>query len=105
MMGRLHATLRNDRGSVTVEAALSMVTLVTVTAAVLGAMATMAAHLSAVQTAGAAARAEAVGVEFTPAQGSVQVASSGGMITVTATVPAVFGDVAATAIAPLEDAP
>ena len=102
MNGRVFA---NDRGSVTVEAALSMVTLVAVASAVLAALATMAAHLSAVQTAGAAARAEAVGVTFEPTRGSVEVASTGGMITVTATVPAVLGDVAATAIAPVEDAP
>ncbi len=101
----IRRVLADDRGSVTVEAALGMVTLVAVAAAVLGAMATMAAHLAAVQTAGAAARAEAVGVDFEPTRGEVEVASSGGMLTVTATVPAVLGDVTATAVAPVEAAP
>ena len=44
-------------------------------------------------------------MKFEPTRGSVRVASSGGVITVTAKVPAVFGDVEATAIAPLEAAP
>ena len=97
--------LRTERGSVTVEAALSLVTLVAVTAAVLGAVATMAAHLSAVQMAGAAARAEAVGVAFEPTRGSVQVESGAGVLTVTASVPSVLGSVRATAYAPVEAAP
>lgn len=53
--------LRDDHGSVTVEAALALAALVTVAAAMIGGLATLAAYIGAVDVAGAAARAHAIG--------------------------------------------
>lgn len=92
----------NDRGSVTVEAALALSSLVMVCALIVGAVATMAAHLAAVGTAGAAARAHAIGVTYEPARGQVTVTESRGLVTVTAQVPAVLGTMSAEAVFPVE---
>ncbi|AGF71358.1 hypothetical protein [Corynebacterium halotolerans] len=92
----------DDRGSVTVEAALTLSSLVLVCALIVGAVATMAAHVAAVDAAGAAARAHAVGVEYRPARGRVQVSESAGTVTATAEVPAVFGTMRAEAVFPVE---
>lgn len=94
--------LRDNTGSVTVEAALSLAVLVTVAAAIVGGIATMAAYISAVDIAGAAARSHAIGVDYAPPRGSVSVAEGGGMVTVTAQVPAALFDVSATAVYPVE---
>lgn len=92
----------DDRGSVTVEAALTLSSLVLVCALIVGAMATMAAHVAAVDVAGAAARAHAIGVDYRPARGQVQVTESAGMVTAIAEVPAVFGTMRAEAVFPVE---
>ncbi|MDY5784956.1 MULTISPECIES: hypothetical protein [unclassified Corynebacterium] len=94
--------LRDDTGSVTVEAALSLTVLVTVAAAIVGAIATMAAYIAAVDIAGAAARSHAIGVDFDPPRGSVSVSEAAGQVTVTATVPGPVVEVRATAIYPVE---
>ena len=94
----------NDRGSVTIEAALSLSVLVIAAAAIVGAIATMAAYISAVDIAGAAARAQAIGVEYRPPGEdiSVSVVESSGLITVTARVPGVIGTMSARAAFPAE---
>lgn len=94
----------NDRGSVTIEAALSLSVLIIVAAAIVGAIATMAAYISAVDIAGAAARAHAIGVEYQPPRSdvSVQVGESAGLVTVTASVPGVIGTMTADAVFPAE---
>ncbi|CCE53961.1 MAG: hypothetical protein ACTIA3_07790 [Corynebacterium casei] len=94
----------NDRGSVTIEAALSLSVLIIVAAAIVGAMATMAAYISAVDIAGAAARAHAIGVEYQPPSSdiSVSVGESAGLVTVTASVPGVIGTMSADAAFPAE---
>lgn len=94
----------NDRGSVTIEAALSLSVLIIVAAAIVGAMATMAAYISAVDIAGAAARAHAIGVEYQPPRSdiSVSVGESAGLVTVTASVPSVIGTMSAEAAFPAE---
>ena len=94
--------LADDTGSVTVEAALSLSVLVTVAAAIIGGIATMAAYISAVDIAGAAARSHAIGVEYAPPRGSVSVAESGGRVTVTAQVPGALMSVTARATYPVE---
>lgn len=91
-----------DRGSVTVEAALALSTLIIVATAVIGAIAAMAAQLAAVDAAAAAARAHAIGINYTPPRGEIEVAESDGLITVTAEVPSVFGTMSAGAVAPAE---
>ena len=94
----------NDRGSVTIEAALSLSVLIIVAAAIVGAIATMAAYISAVDIAGAAARVHAIGVEYQPPRSdvSVQVGESAGLVTVTASVPGVIGTMTADAVFPAE---
>lgn len=92
----------DDRGSVTIEAALALASLIVVAAAIIGAMATMAAKLSAVDIAGAAARAHAVGLTYDPPHGTVAIQEQGGLITVTADVPAPLGTMSARAVRPVE---
>lgn len=96
--------LLDDRGSVSVEAALGVSSLVVVFVALCAAMATLAAHVAAADTAGAAARAHAVGAAFEPPRGSVAVGESGGLVTVVATVPAPLGPARSTAVFPAESA-
>ena len=86
----------------TIETALSLSALVTVAAAIVAGIATIAAYITAVDTAGAAARAHAIGVEFAPPRGSVDVTESGGVVTVTARVPAAVGQMQATELFPVE---
>ncbi|AWB81098.1 hypothetical protein C3B44_01030 [Corynebacterium yudongzhengii] len=92
----------DDRGSVSIEAALALSSLVIVAAAIIGALATMGAHLAAIHAASAGARAYAIGTDYAPARGHIEVTTGTDTVTVTATVPAVFGDMTATAVAPLE---
>ncbi|WP_408911799.1 hypothetical protein ACKFRJ_07380 [Corynebacterium kefirresidentii] len=58
----------DDDGSVTIEAALALSSLVLVAAGIVGAIATLASYIAAVDMAGAAARAHAIGVEYHPAR-------------------------------------
>ncbi|RNE49006.1 hypothetical protein [Corynebacterium alimapuense] len=94
--------LSNDRGSVSVEAALALLSLVVVCGLVIGAIQTMAVHLVAVDAAGAAARAYAIGVDYVPPLGKVDIAESAGLVTVTASIPAVYGTMSHTAVFPME---
>lgn len=86
----------------TVETALSLATLIAVAAAIVGGIATMGAYIAAVDIAGAAARAHALGVDYTAPRGEVAVAVRRGLATATATVPAPVGSMSATAIFPVE---
>ncbi len=86
----------------TIETALSLSVLVTVAAAIVAGIATMAAYISAVDIAGAAARALAIGVEYAPPRGSVDTQQHSGVVTVTASVPAAIGTMRATAVYPVE---
>lgn len=86
----------------TIETALSLATLVTVAAAIVAGIATMAAYISAVDIAGATARAAAIGVAYEPPRGSVRVVEHAGLVTVTASVPAAIGTMQASAIYPVE---
>ncbi|MDY3128320.1 MAG: hypothetical protein SOW59_09420 [Corynebacterium sp.] len=96
--------LGNDRGSVSVEAALALSSLVVVAAAIVSAVATLAAYVSAIDTAGAAARAYAIGIPFHPAREDVGVdlSTADGLITARARVPAPIGTMEATAVFPAE---
>ncbi len=95
-------TLRDDRGSVTVEAALGMATIVVALSAAVAALGTVAAYVAAVDIAGAGARSHAVGIDFIPPRGQVEVSEHAGLVTVTATVPAPLGSMSATAVFPQE---
>lgn len=85
-----------------IETALSLSALVTVAAAIVAGIATVATYIAAVDTAGAAARAHAIGVNYEPVRGHVDVTESGGIVTVTANVPAALGHMRATARYPVE---
>lgn len=98
----VRARLRDERGSVSIEMALGLSSLVAVLAAMVAALATLGAHLAAIDTAGAAARAHAIGVDFTPPRGSVDVTVTGGLVTVTARIPAPLREMSATAVFPEE---
>lgn len=91
-----------NEGSITVEAALSLTALLVVFIAMISALTSLGAYISAVDIAGAAARAYAIGVAYTPPKGDVSVAQSAELVTITATVPAVAYDMSATAIFPKE---
>ncbi|MDO4911428.1 MAG: hypothetical protein Q3972_06760 [Corynebacterium sp.] len=88
---------------VTVEAATSMLSLMVVTAAVIAACMTMAGMIAATSMAGVAARAYAVGQNYSPTRGSVTVSESGGWVTATAEIPVLIGSASATATFPVED--
>ncbi|BAU94694.1 hypothetical protein N24_0432 [Corynebacterium suranareeae] len=95
--------LGDDDGSVSIEAALALSSLVIVCGLIIAAMATLAAYLAAVDVAGAAARAHAIGEDFTPTRGEVNMQESAGMMTATAHIPAPFGQVSANAVFPVEN--
>lgn len=86
----------------TVETALSLSALVVVTAAIVGGIATVAAYITAVDVAGAAARAHALGVDYSAPRGTVEVTERAGLATAEATVPAPIGTMRATAVFPVE---
>ena len=86
----------------TVETALSLSALVVVTAAIVGGIATVAAYITAVDVAGAAARAYALGVDYSAPRGAVEVTERAGLATAEATVPAPIATMRATAVFPVE---
>lgn len=92
----------DETGSVTIEAAFGTAALVMVSALVVAALATLAAYIQAVDIAGAAARAHAIGQPFSPPRGDVHVSESDGWIQVTATLPAPLRTVQAEASFPVE---
>lgn len=102
MLIRLPDQISDQQGSVTIEAALALSSLVIVCAGMIGGIATLAAQVAAIDNAGAAARAHAIGVDYQPPRGSISVHTESGLATATADIPAVFGTMSATAIFPVE---
>ncbi|WP_151641234.1 hypothetical protein [Corynebacterium sp. 11A] len=94
--------LAAEDGSVTIEAALGLASLVVVFALTISGVVAVAAYLAAIDTAGAAARAAAIGESFMPPRGSVQTTSSNGVMEATAAMPSPFGTLHATARFPVE---
>lgn len=94
----------DDRGSVTIEAALALAVLVTVAAAIVAGIATLGSYIAAVDIAGAAARSHAIGVSYEPPREgvTVTVAETAGVVRVTAQVPAPVKAMTATASFPVE---
>jgi len=86
----------------TIETAVGLGSLITVCGLIVAGLATMSAHLAAVDTAGAAARSHAIGQEFVPARGAVHVTEDDGWVTATATVPAPLGERRHAAVFPVE---
>lgn len=97
----------DDRGMVTIEAAVALSVILLAAAGVIGALATLAAEVAATDIAGAAARAHAIGVDYRPPRGlkaSVHVApfTEQGLLVASAEVPAPFGTMSAEAVFPAE---
>lgn len=92
----------DDAGSVTIEAALSLASLVIVAAGIVGGIATLSAHLAAVDAAGAAARSAAIGVDYQREGVAVTFTESSGLVTAEAAVPAPLGTMRAQAVFPAE---
>ena len=90
-------TVVDDDGSVTIEAALALSSLVLVAAGIIGAIATMASYI-------AAARSHAIGVEYQPARedARVSVRESAGLIRASVSVDAPIGTMSAEAVFPAE---
>ncbi|MFV8381294.1 hypothetical protein HW450_06155 [Corynebacterium hindlerae] len=96
------ASLHNDDGSVTIEAAFGVASLVIVAGLIVTAMATFAWYISAVDMAGAAARAHALGVSYQPPRGTVTYRDDGVWATATIAIPTPLTTVTASATYPLE---
>ncbi|WP_082353487.1 hypothetical protein [Corynebacterium deserti] len=99
----LEPRLNSDDGSVSIEAAFALSSLVIVCGLIIAAMVTVTAYLAALDMAGAAARAHSIGESFEPLRGSVSWEESGGMLTAEARVPAPFGEATAHAVYPVEN--
>lgn len=91
-----------EEGSVTIEAALALSSLVVVSVLIIGVLATLASYVAAVDAAGAAARAHAIGEEYLPTRGELHLNSTGGMVTATVRIPVLIGEVSADAVFPVE---
>lgn len=98
-MGRLWL---EDTGSTTVESALGITAIVSVMLAVVTGLIAVAGYIGAVDTAGAAARAHSLGVDYQPAKGEVSIHEHGGLISAVAHYPAPWGTISATATFPSE---
>lgn len=94
--------MRNDTGSVTIEAALALSALVLIAGLMISGLVTLAAYIAAVDTAGAAARAHAIGVDYQPPRGTVEVSTRAELVSVVATMPSPFGPMRAEARYPQE---
>lgn len=86
----------------TVEAAISTSALIGVFIALVTGLVSVGAHLAAIDIAGAAARAHAIGVAYEPPRGTVTTVAANDLITVTAVVPSPLGDMTAQATFPVE---
>ncbi|MDO5099077.1 MAG: hypothetical protein Q4D85_10005 [Corynebacterium sp.] len=101
-MRNVGAILIDDEGSTTVETAIALSSLIVVFSLMVAGMMTLAAYLSAIDSAGAAARAHAIGTDYQPPRGTVTVTEHAGLATASATVPAPLGTMTAHAIFPME---
>lgn len=95
--------LTDEQGSVSIETAWGIGMLVVVAGIILSAMSAVGAQLTAIDQAGAAARAHAMGVDFVPSAGEVYFHESSGLTTAVARVPSMFGDRTAEVVFPTED--
>ncbi|AZA12276.1 hypothetical protein [Corynebacterium gerontici] len=102
MKRSIHSRLVDQRGSVSIEAAIASTALLLLCALMVAALATLAAYVQAVDIAGAAARAYAIGEAFEAPKGEVEISTSDGMIRSEARVPSPFGTMKASAQFPQE---
>lgn len=101
-MRSIIAPLKNEGGVITIELAIGLAALILTLGMAVAALATMGAYISAVDIAGAAARAHAIGENFEPPRGNIEVAEHNGMVYIRATVPAPLGTMEAQAQYPVQ---
>ena len=93
----------DERGSVTIEAAISISALIVVCSLIAVGVATLAAHIAAIDLAGAVARGHAIGREpETAPDVRITVTENAGVVSVRVAVPAPLGVVTASAFHPVE---
>ena len=108
MLQQLQQFHSDDRGMSTIEyalgslAALALSSLVLVGALMVSGLVTLADYIAAVDAAGAAARAHAIGTEYTPPRGTVDIAHDGELVRAVAKVPSPLGTMEAEAVYPAE---
>ena len=86
----------------TIESAIGLGALVGVCGLGVAGLATLAAYISAVDIAGAAARSHAIGVQYQPPRGEVSVSDDGSFATAVAIVPAPLHTMQAQVVFPVE---
>lgn len=91
-----------EEGYTTVETAIALGALTVVFIGLVAGVAALAAQLSAIHSAGAAARAAALGEPFQPARGTASISSTGALVTATVSVPSPLGMMRSTAVFPAE---
>lgn len=92
----------DDEGSVTIEAAFGLASLILVTSVVLAAMTALAWYIAAVDMAGAGARAHALGQDYSPSRGLLRVSDDGTWATATVSIPTPLIELSAQATYPME---
>lgn len=102
MLRSIRSHLMDERGSVSIEAAIASTALLLLCAAMVAGLATLGAYVQAVDIAGAAARAYAIGETFEAPKGEVEISKSEGLVRSEARVPSPFGTMKATAVFPQE---
>ncbi|AKE40427.1 putative secreted protein [Corynebacterium kutscheri] len=94
--------MRNDDGMVTIETAIASSALIVFATLIFAGLTVVANYLSAIDIAGAAARAHVIGVDYVPPKGRVHINNDGERATATATIPTFFIDVEAQAVFAIE---
>ncbi|AZA10168.1 hypothetical protein [Corynebacterium pseudopelargi] len=96
-LGFARKALCARRGSISIEAAIASSALLIFAAGLGAALVTIGAYIQAIDIAGAAARAHAIGQHYQPPRGSVSVEEASGLMVAKASVPAPFGTMRAEA--------
>ncbi|MCK7677667.1 hypothetical protein M0E84_06410 [Corynebacterium sp. CCM 9186] len=92
-----------EHGSVTIEAAISISALIVVCSLIAVGVGTLAAHVAAIDLAGAVARGHAIGREPEPGPGvRITVTENAGVVTAEVAVPSPLGEATASAFYPVE---
>lgn len=99
---RCPTRLANDDGSVTIEAAFGTASLVIVAALIVSAMSALALYISAVDMAGAAARAHALGLSYQPQRGELTTSHDESWATATVRIDTPLMPISASAVYPRE---
>ncbi|AZA14547.1 TadE family type IV pilus minor pilin [Corynebacterium choanae] len=97
IIGHARDCVSNERGAATVETAFGVMSLLVVTMVLFGGLVAVGTRIAAIDAAGAAARAAAIGQPYTPRKGEVTIDNDGMMVTATVRYQSLFGDIVASA--------